>query len=308
MTDANVVLGYIPTGRLASGDLSVDARARRRRARAARGRRSGCSAVEVARGIHGLANASMMRALRAVSSEKGRDPREFALVAYGGSGPVHAAGLAAELGVRTVIVPPLAGLFSAAGLLFARTEFHDVRFCHVARRRVRRSRRCARSRPRCARASQAAMGGEGEWLRTADLRYAGQSWDIEVDFPGDAIDAAVGRGARRRASRPSTSASTACATRRARRSRSARSGSALLGPAARELRAARRRRSRARGRDAARRLRRGARRDRDAGRSRAPRSATSARAGAAADRRVRHDRRRPAGLVGAARPRAACSR
>jgi N-methylhydantoinase A len=85
--------------------------------------------LETARGVHELANAAMMRALRAVSTEKGRDPADFVLLAYGGSGPVHAAALAAELGVRTAIVPPLAGLFSAAGLLFARTERHDVRFC-----------------------------------------------------------------------------------------------------------------------------------------------------------------------------------
>ena len=73
----------------------------------------------------------MTRALRSVSSEKGRDPRDFAIVAYGGSGPVHAAGLADELGVRTVVVPAVAGLFSAVGLLFARPEFHDVRTCHL---------------------------------------------------------------------------------------------------------------------------------------------------------------------------------
>ena len=61
----------------------------------------GLSTLEAARGVHGLANATMMRALRAVSTEKGRDPRDFALIAYGGSGPVHAAALAAELGVWT---------------------------------------------------------------------------------------------------------------------------------------------------------------------------------------------------------------
>ena len=73
----------------------------------------------------------MTRALRSVSSEKGRDPREFAIIAYGGSGPVHAGGLADELGVTTVLVPPVAGLFSAVGLLFARPEFHEVRSCHL---------------------------------------------------------------------------------------------------------------------------------------------------------------------------------
>ncbi len=133
VTDANVELGYIPTGRLASGDLTVDPElARSSLAPIAEGLALGLPAL--ARGVHGLANATMMRALRAVSSEKGRDPAEFGLVAYGGSGPVHAAGLAEELGVRTVVVPPLAGLFSAAGLLFARTEFHDVRFCRVRHR------------------------------------------------------------------------------------------------------------------------------------------------------------------------------
>jgi N-methylhydantoinase B/oxoprolinase/acetone carboxylase alpha subunit len=187
VTDANVVLGYIPTGRLASGDLSVSAELAAD-ALAPLADALGLSTVEVARGIHGLANASMMRALRSVSSEKGRDPREFALVAYGGSGPVHAAGLAAELGVSTVVVPPLAGLFSAAGLLFARTEFHDVRFCHVAADAS--GLETLRSlEVEMREGLRAAMDGEGEWLRTADLRYGGQNWDIEVDFPGDAIDA-----------------------------------------------------------------------------------------------------------------------
>ena len=78
----------------------------------------------------------MTRALRSVSSEKGRDPREFALIAYGGAGPVHAAGLAEELGCTTVLVPALAGLFSSLGLLFARPEFHDVHACHLDARAV----------------------------------------------------------------------------------------------------------------------------------------------------------------------------
>src|SRR6185369_4922548 len=111
VTDANVVLGYIAPGPLASGALTVS----RELAEAAvggLGSKLGLSTLETARGIHDLANAATMRALRAVSTEKGRDPAYFVLVAYGGSGPVHAAALAAELGTRTAIVPPLAGLFS----------------------------------------------------------------------------------------------------------------------------------------------------------------------------------------------------
>jgi N-methylhydantoinase B/oxoprolinase/acetone carboxylase alpha subunit len=192
VTDANVELGYIPTGRLASGDLAVDAQLAAG-ALAPLADRLGLGGRELARGIHDLVNATMMRALRSVSSEKGRDPADFALIAYGGSGPVHAAGLAAELGVRTVIVPPLAGLFSAAGLLFARTEFHDVRFCHVDAGAPDLG-ELLRLETEMRASLEAAIGpdGEREWVRTAELRYGGQSWDIEVDFPGD-VDELVAR-------------------------------------------------------------------------------------------------------------------
>src|SRR5215469_8402213 len=71
-----------------------------------------------------LASASMMRAIRAVSVERGRDPRQFALLAFGGNGPLFAAAIAAELGITRVIVPPLPGVFSAFGLLVADTEHH----------------------------------------------------------------------------------------------------------------------------------------------------------------------------------------
>jgi N-methylhydantoinase A/oxoprolinase/acetone carboxylase beta subunit/N-methylhydantoinase B/oxoprolinase/acetone carboxylase alpha subunit len=191
VTDANVYLGYIPTGRLAGGDLDVSRdlaeRAIRRVAEPLE-----LSTLDTARGIHRLANASMMRALRAVSSEKGRDPREFALIAYGGSGPVHAAALAEELGISTVLVPPLAGLFSAAGLLFARKEFHDVRFCSIDARGddlVLLNQLDTEMR----RMLSEKIGdvGELEWQRSADVRYAGQSWDVEVNFPGDGIDSSA---------------------------------------------------------------------------------------------------------------------
>ena len=122
VTDANVALGLLPEGRIGDGHLELS------RALAERA----LETVGVSpRAVHDLANATMMRALRSVSTEKGRDPSEFALVAYGGSGPVHAAALAAELGARTVVVPPLAGVFSAVGLLSARAERHDVRFCRI---------------------------------------------------------------------------------------------------------------------------------------------------------------------------------
>jgi N-methylhydantoinase B/oxoprolinase/acetone carboxylase alpha subunit len=183
------VLGYIPTGPLASGDLTVS----REGAVAAVDRLGaplGLSTVEAARGIHELANGAMMRALRAVSTEKGRDPGDFVLIAYGGSGPVHAAALAAELGVRTAIVPPLAGLFSAAGLLVARAEFHDVRFCKVSAREPDVDVLAALdAEMREVLTTSIGDGVEIEWQRQADVRYRGQNWSVSIDFPGE-VDAA----------------------------------------------------------------------------------------------------------------------
>ena len=172
VTDANVALGLLPEGLIGDGHLELS------RALAERA----LETVGVSpRAVHDLANATMMRALRSVSTEKGRDPSEFALVAYGGSGPVHAAALAAELGARTVVVPPLAGVFSAVGLLSARAERHDVRFCRIDARA-----------PDLAllRQLDAEMRADGDaWQRSADVRYRGQSWSVRVDLPGE-IDAA----------------------------------------------------------------------------------------------------------------------
>ena len=76
---------------------------------------------------HVIAASNMMRAIRAVSSERGRDPREYALFAFGGNGPLFAAGMARQLEMRHVVVPPAPGLFSSFGLLFADVEHHYVR-------------------------------------------------------------------------------------------------------------------------------------------------------------------------------------
>ena len=130
VTDANVLLGYMPAVTVADGQISISAELAEQAVRRV-AEPLGLTLLEAASGIHRIANARMTRALRAVSSEKGRDPRDFALIAYGGAGPIHAAGLAEDLGMRTVLVPAVAGLFSAVGLLFARPEFHEVRTCHL---------------------------------------------------------------------------------------------------------------------------------------------------------------------------------
>jgi N-methylhydantoinase A/oxoprolinase/acetone carboxylase beta subunit len=188
VTDANVALGYIPSGQVADGQITISAELAEQSVLTV-ARPLGLSLLDAAHGIHRVANARMTRALRAVSSEKGRDPREFALLAYGGSGPVHAVGLADELGISTVLVPPLAGLFSAIGLLFARREFHEVRTCQLDARGANP----AVVSELFAEMQESLVGAAGdleavEWSRSGDLRYGGQSWEVEVELPAGPID------------------------------------------------------------------------------------------------------------------------
>ena len=132
LTDADVVLGYIRPGRLANGDITINLEAAQRAIQDRIAQSLGLTVIRAAEGIHRIANSNTLRALRAVSTERGRDPREFTLVAFGGNGPVHAANIAAELRVKQTLVPPLPGLFSAVGLLFGGVEHHDARSCRLA--------------------------------------------------------------------------------------------------------------------------------------------------------------------------------
>ena len=126
VTDANVMLGYLNPEHLLGGDFPIDAQKASRAIVEQIGRPLGMSEVEAAYGVHLLVNSNMGRALRSVSSERGRDPRRFTLLAFGGGGPIHAAGLAEMLGIGRIIVPPSPGVFSAFGLLFADVEHHFV--------------------------------------------------------------------------------------------------------------------------------------------------------------------------------------
>src|SRR5829696_928338 len=190
VTDANVVLGYMPAVTVADGQVTISAGLAEEAVRRV-AEPLGLTLLETASGIHRIANARMTRALRSVSSEKGRDPRDFALIAYGGAGPIHAAGLAEDLGMRTVLVPAVAGLFSAVGLLFARPEFHEVRTCNLDVDAVDATVIAALFAEMEARLSGALEGRTVEWGRTADLRYGGQSWEVEVGVPGGPVDGAL---------------------------------------------------------------------------------------------------------------------
>lgn len=126
VTDANVVLGYLPP-RLAGGSLELDVEAARAAIGHGIGHSLGLSPEAAAHGIREIANANMVRAIRAVTVERGLDPRELTLLAFGGSGPVHACALAAMLGITRVIFPPSPGVFTATGMLAGSVEHHELR-------------------------------------------------------------------------------------------------------------------------------------------------------------------------------------
>jgi N-methylhydantoinase A len=127
ITDCNLVLGYLDPAGLAGGALPLDLAAARKAVTAKLSGPMACTIEEAAHGMLRLAAATMMRAIRAVSVERGRDPRQFTLLAFGGNGPLFACALAAELGIAEVLIPPMPGLFSAFGLLVGDTEHHVSR-------------------------------------------------------------------------------------------------------------------------------------------------------------------------------------
>ncbi len=127
VTDADVLLGYLNPEYLLGGDFPIDRDLAEEAITRDVAMPLGISAVEAAHGIHLLVNSNMPRALRAVSSERGRDPRRFVLFSFGGGGPVHAAGLAEMLDINRMVVPPFPGVFSSFGLLLANVEHHFVR-------------------------------------------------------------------------------------------------------------------------------------------------------------------------------------
>src|SRR5262245_23786318 len=116
VTDANLVLGRIPP-HLLGGEVPLQIARARQAILEQVAIPLGMSLHEAAAGILQIVNSNMMGALRVVSVEKGYDPRDFALVAFGGAGPLHAGQLAELLGTPTVIIPPYPGILSALGLL-----------------------------------------------------------------------------------------------------------------------------------------------------------------------------------------------
>lgn len=166
VTDANLILGRLEAGSELAGGIRLGLES----AREAVGRLAddlGLTVEECAEGIIRVADAEMVRALRVVTVQRGLDPRRFALLAYGGAGPLHAAGVAEQLGIRTVLVPMTGGVFSALGLAAADRRRDEVQTVLAAE---------AELNPETLR-SLIGDADEVSW----DIRYRGQSFELTVE-------------------------------------------------------------------------------------------------------------------------------
>jgi N-methylhydantoinase A len=195
VTDANLVLGYISPKALVGGDLALN-KGKAETAIAELGKRIGLSPVDTAYGIHLIANSNMMRALNGVSSERGRDPSVFRLFAIGGNGSVHGTKLADDLRMDTVIVPPVAGVFSALGLLFADVEHQVIRAFYRNLNEVEHAGMTAQLASMAGEARRLLDSGgyaaaNQEIVAVAEVRYFGQMTTLPITLSSLEISDAV---------------------------------------------------------------------------------------------------------------------
>jgi N-methylhydantoinase A len=179
VTDANLLLGLLPDGGRLGGGL-VLRRDLSERALTRLGRRLGLDARQSALGVVRVADTEMVRALRLISVQRGLDPRDFALVAFGGAGGLHACALAEELGCRTVLVPRAAGVLSALGLAISDVRHDFLRPVPIDNRGGAQGTADLQTAfTALEAAAQASLDGPVT-QRLADLRYAGQSFELTV--------------------------------------------------------------------------------------------------------------------------------
>lgn len=192
VTDANLILGRVPS-RLLGGRMTLDEEAARR-AVARVAEQLGLDPVTGAAGIIRIVNTRMAYAIRAVTVQRGLDPKDFALLAFGGAGPIHACEIAAELGIPTVIVPVAPGAFSALGMLLSEVR-HDFSRTRLVRAEA--------ANPAEMDALYAEMAAEAVQVladevgpdtpvrmeRAVQMRYVGQEYTVRVPVPDGPLTA-----------------------------------------------------------------------------------------------------------------------
>lgn len=210
VTDANLVLGRLGSEGLLGGGFRLDeARARKFMARAIRGVRGMRSVEQFAQGILDVVEATMERAIRVISVERGRDPRDYALVAFGGAGGLHACNLATSLSMRRVVIPKFPGALSALGIFcadavkdFSRTVLLAVESSGTGGSRAWKRKPFGELEAKLRgafgvldRDGLRAMRGEGfaagqvRSERSLDMRYVGQAYELSVPAAGDFVGA-----------------------------------------------------------------------------------------------------------------------
>ena len=201
ITDAHLVRGTVLSDTFLGGRMDVDA-GLARKAFSALSNRFGRSVEQVADDAVRVAEHNIVRAIQLVSTERGRDPRDFVLVPFGGAGPLHAARVAEVLGIETIVVPPAAGVLSTFGLVasdFVRYESRTVRFAidePGSAERIREQFAAMRAGAEAAFAELGLTSGL-RYAHTVEMRYVGQAFEVPVSLDEEEIanlDAAFMRG------------------------------------------------------------------------------------------------------------------
>lgn len=193
VTDANVLLGRLPPRFFLGGTVSLDVAGLSRKIRKLKWARRWRSLQSLAQGVVDIVNHNMEQALRLISVERGHDPRDFALVCFGGAGGLHAADLALSLGISKVVVPPFPGALSALGLLLAdvRKDYSKSMLipAHDAGQKVQQELRALHGRGRREMQREGFSGRNVSSMDAVDLRYQGQSYDLTVPWSPNFLSA-----------------------------------------------------------------------------------------------------------------------
>ena len=196
VTDCNLLLGYLDQGSLLGGDLSIDREAALSAVRKKLAEPLGVDITTAAAAVVDIVNNAMAETLKIVSVRRGHDPRDFVLAAFGGAGPLHAAALAAELGIADVICPPIPGAFSALGLVgtdlkrdYVQTVFVTAETADPGRLEEAFAALESHGAAMLDRAGVAVDRRRFE--RSVDARYRRQSYELQVALPSRAVDRAM---------------------------------------------------------------------------------------------------------------------
>ncbi len=188
ITDANLVLGRLSPDHFLGGEIKLDVEAARRAIKEKCADPLGMTVVEAAHGIVEIANAAMVNALRLVSVQRGYDPRDFVLVAFGGAGPAHVNRLAAETEIPTMVIPMSPGTFSALGLLVTDLK-HDYSTTMIERvdrldwSTVEQTYQALEAEGRATLAREGVPAEDMAFQRQVDIRYVGQSFELTIPLP-----------------------------------------------------------------------------------------------------------------------------